>query len=138
MLMRFWTGAFLVGLCIFFFLQTVVLASETCPKKGSPEATAIQYQLYAAYQTGYDGYQTPCQHQCLDHKDCQKNCREKQALRLLQSKLQELVARKGYSRCPSMSVGCVEQCKDQGLPCQAACSNDKSFALGISKASSIH
>ena len=133
MFMRFWTGAFLVGLCIFFLLQTVVLASENCPEKGSPEATAIQYQLYTAYQTGYDGYQEPCQFQCFGEKNCQKNCREKQALRLLQGKLQELVAKKGYSRCPSMSLGCVEQCKDQGLSCRAACSNEKSFAKGFSQ-----
>ena len=126
--MKFWTGAFFVGLFIFFFLQTVVLAKESCPKIDSPEVTAIKYQLFAAYQTGFDGYEMPCELKCFGNKQCQNRCQGKEGLRFLQDKLHELVAKKGYVQCHSMTMSCVEQCKDLGVACQAACGDEKSIA----------
>jgi|GEM_PF-6671032 len=124
--MKFWTSTFVVSLILFFFIHTVVLAGDSdCPPLDSPETTAIKYQLFAAYQTGLDGYQLPCELKCSHNAECASQCRGKAALRLLEGKLKELNARriasKGGEPCWSYSLTCMEQCRDHGIECMKAC-----------------
>ena len=126
--MRFWTTTFIISATLFFFLHTVVLAADVpnCPKLDSPKVTAVKYQLFAAYNIGYDGHQLPCELKCMGKADCQNSCQTKEALRLLQAKLVELsqketLASNSAAPCPSFSETCMDQCKADGPACLAAC-----------------
>ena len=126
--MKFWTIVFFISATIFFFLQTVVLAAESCPGIDSPKATAVNYQLYSAYQIGYGGYEAPCELKCFGNASCQKRCQGKEGLKYLGAKLEELTTKNHSVQCPSFTLSCLEQCKDMGVACAATCGNDQPLA----------
>ena len=125
---RFWTPTFFIALALFFFIHTVVLASPAaaeCPSVDSPQATALGYQLYTAYQVGFDGYQMPCELKCSSNKNCQSSCQTQQGLRLLQSKVHELNDKHPMlvtsKSCKVVAQVCLKQCPADNLQCLNAC-----------------
>ena len=128
--MNYWSTTFILSAVIFFFIHTVVLASDNknCPGVNSPEVTAIKFQLFAAYQTGYDGYAIPCELKCFNKKDCKNQCQTREALRMLNAKLEELTQGNNQIQCPAHTIGCIEQCSEAGVPCLAACGREQPIA----------
>ena len=110
-----------------FSFQTS-FAENSCPGIDSPEAVAIKYKLFTAYQTGFDGYETPCELKCFGNKSCQNSCQSKQGLRLLEQRLQELAHNNNSTKCPSYTIGCLEQCDKLGASCAAVCGQDLPIA----------
>ena len=121
--MRFLTTVFFVAFSSFFSLQ-VAWAQDHCPGIDSPEATAIKYKLFTAFQTGFDGYETPCELKCFGKSDCQQKCQSKEGLRLLEQKLHEIAMKNNSTKCPSHTLSCLEQCKDLGVSCAAVCGQE--------------
>ena len=103
-------------------------AGNSCPGIGSPQATANNYMLFTAYQTGYDGYEAPCELKCFGNEGCQQRCQSKHGLRLLEEKLHDIMAKNDAKNCPSYTVGCVEQCEKLGVSCAAICGQNKPVA----------
>ena len=126
--MRIITSQLIVALCTLLTFPVVILGVENCPGIGSPEATANNYKLFAAYQTGYDGYEAPCELKCFANSSCQNRCQAKEALRLLENKMNELVAQNNATQCPSYTLSCLSLCEKQGVSCAAVCGGDNSVA----------
>lgn len=121
--MRIITALLIVAFLGFVSFQ-VAWAGDSCPGIDSPESTAIKYKLFTAYQTGFDGYETPCELKCFGKSDCQHKCQSKEGLRLLEQKLYEITLKNDSTKCPSYTLNCLEQCKDLGVSCAAVCGQE--------------
>lgn len=106
-------------------LQSVDMKSS-CPQSESHELAPYRYQLFTAYQTGYDGYEAPCEIKCLGRENCQERCQKKKGLELLGQELSRLKKKKGIKDCPSVEAICLEQCQDHGEACKQACQSSLS------------
>lgn len=121
--LRKYTQFFFFVLCILFSYTNSTAAKDLCPQSNDPETVAIKYKLYTAYQVAYDGYETPCEIQCLKKKDCRKRCQQKKGLSSLENKMKELTREKG--NCPSIALACLEQCQTLGKACESICNSSQ-------------
>lgn len=101
--------------------QTVRSQASSCPSEDSTDLAPFRYQLFTAYQTGFDGFEMPCEIKCLGKQECQNNCQQKKGRELLSRELSRLKKKKDLARCPSMEAICLKQCEDQGQACKQAC-----------------
>lgn len=110
-------------LCSVFLLLSAVANSnaDKCPKIDSHETVALKFQMFSAYQTGFDGYEAPCEIQCMGRDKCQQNCQLKKGLSYLSKRFEELKVKKGVTSCASLTVACLEQCQSAGPQCAQAC-----------------
>lgn len=101
--------------------STALGENLTCPKSDSPRMIAMNYQLFTAYQTGFDGYEASCELQCFSKETCQKDCQAKKGLEYLKKQMTQLAANFNGS-CTNLVNTCISQCQDQGPNCSQACS----------------
>lgn len=97
------------------------IAEDQCPKIDSHETAAIKYQLFSAYQTGFDGYQAPCELKCFGNSNCQNRCQGQKAMEYLSKQMKQLKDKRGVKHCPSFTIVCLEQCQSQGPQCAQVC-----------------
>lgn len=119
-LRQYTTLGFIFSIVFFSFLMGAG-AHDGCPKSDDHALSAVRYQLFTAYQTGYDGYQAPCEMKCFSNSNCIETCQTKKGMESLNKQLSKLLEKKNLSSCQSYSQVCVEQCKEKGEPCQKAC-----------------
>ncbi len=116
-----------IPISIFFAFATLTTsttwAQNKCPAMGSPEATAIHYQLFAAFQSGFDGYEAPCEIKCFGKKSCQHSCQQDHGLRLLKRQVAQVGEKKGLDDCPTLVATCLKQCEGAGEACEKTCTD---------------
>ncbi len=110
------------------FICSWAPAQSRCSEIDSPESVAQKYQLFSAFQTGYDGYQVVCENKCFGKKSCEENCQSKKALEYLSKQMNQLVKKSGGLHCPSLTLVCLEQCTHLGVQCAQVCSTTDSVA----------
>jgi len=103
-------------------------AESQCVEINSPENVAQKYQLFSAFQTGFDGYQVVCENKCLGKKSCEDNCQNKKALDYLKKRVDQFVIKSQGLHCPSLTVVCLEQCSHLGATCAQTCSPSETIA----------
>lgn len=96
-------------------------AKDNCPAIGSPESVALEFQLFSAFQTGYDGYETPCELKCFGKEKCQNSCQAKFGLQFLSKQMTDLKKKKGIKQCPTYTLSCIKQCEKLGPDCVKTC-----------------
>ena len=123
------------ALCVFFAFSMAAVANDKCPKIDSHETAAIKYQLFSAYQTGFDGYEAPCEIKCFGNSNCQNRCQSNKAMEFLAKQMQQLKDKKGVESCPSFTLACLDQCQALGPQCAQVC--DGSAQVGSANADNL-
>ena len=118
---RRYTQLFFFGLCVFFAFTLGASANDRCPSSDDHALSAVKYQLFTAYQTGYDGYQAPCENKCFGKQNCVVECQTKKALEYLNNQLVKLEKKNKVKSCETYQAICIDQCKEHGAPCEKAC-----------------
>ncbi len=101
--------------------QALGIGADKCPKAGDHSLSAVHYQLFASYQTSFDGYEMPCSMQCFDKTQCMHRCQSKKANAALAKQFSKLLNEKQLSHCQSYTQVCLKQCDADDPGCQKAC-----------------
>ena len=117
-----------VSLSFFISFLSTSLANPVCPKNDDHSLSAIRYQLFTAYQTGYDGYRTPCDLKCFSKENCMNKCQTEKGLASLALEFDKLRAKKKLTNCTSYTLVCLEQCQQHGKACNKACGGTEPVA----------
>jgi hypothetical protein len=124
----------LTTLCFLLLsIQANAQESNYCPKLDSPDSVALKFQLFSAYQTGYDGYEAPCELKCMGNLNCQKKCQSEKALDFLAKQMKDIKNKKNIKECATLTLLCVEQCQPQEKQCAQVCDGTDQRGLASTK-----
>ena len=119
--LRRFTQLGFLSLVVFFAFLMGASAQDNCPKPDDHAISAVKYQLFAAYQTGFDGHQAPCEIKCFGNEPCLNTCQTKRGLKSLSTQLTRLMKKKNLKSCASYTMVCLKQCLQHGNACNKAC-----------------
>ncbi len=109
---------FMVGL---FSYLSGASAEGLCPNQKDHSLSASRYQMFAAFQTAFDGYRAPCEFKCFSKENCVQKCQLEKGASSLKNFYAELLEKKNLKSCASLAKICLETCQPESTICKKAC-----------------